>query len=390
MQAAFFSYFGFTKDDAAALAITPTAFETFLDTQIEALFTGAGWGASISQATDEAIHSRITLNEVTVTSASANEASVRVAFYAAAISAEYLDSGLSDAVAELVSRKAIALSGEAVSGLADLQGPDSGLLAPSTNVRDLHLGLVDSHAHQGALWTWSSEHAPHRRVVSTRPTGCGMSRTERCPTMAVPGVPKRGHFLLVLSMLQTACWAKEPPNCDSIEAQRLSEFVSWCEGVCEVSYEAGFAQGIDCATDPVPYVNRVEEWISTHGGNPISDDPTDPCGFPFTGTGLCGSYTSSHSDKLAGAFDYGYYDGWRLVIQEPARFRPVFEIGRTNGSVAVVFARAEGRKCARSWRTAPNRCRTAARPLICSNAPVMPRRRRSSRGCSTSLRSPRR
>ena len=32
----------------------------------------------------------------------------------------------------------------------------------------------------------------------------------------------------------------------------------------------------------------------------------------------------------------GYYDGWRLVIQEPARFRPVFEIGRTNGSVAVV------------------------------------------------------
>jgi len=122
MQAAFFSYFGFTKDDAAALAITPTAFETFLDTQIEALFTGAGWGASISQATDEAIHSRITLNEVTVTSASANEASVRVAFYAAAISAEYLDSGLSDAVAELVSRKAIALSGEAVSGLADLQG----------------------------------------------------------------------------------------------------------------------------------------------------------------------------------------------------------------------------------------------------------------------------
>ena len=32
----------------------------------------------------------------------------------------------------------------------------------------------------------------------------------------------------------------------------------------------------------------------------------------------------------------GYYDGWRLVIQETARFRPVFEIGRANGSVAVV------------------------------------------------------
>ncbi len=31
----------------------------------------------------------------------------------------------------------------------------------------------------------------------------------------------------------------------------------------------------------------------------------------------------------------GYYDGWRLVVQEPDRFRLVFEIGRTNGSVSV-------------------------------------------------------
>ena len=31
----------------------------------------------------------------------------------------------------------------------------------------------------------------------------------------------------------------------------------------------------------------------------------------------------------------GYYDGWRLTVQEPGRFRPVFEIGRAEGSIAV-------------------------------------------------------
>jgi hypothetical protein len=34
----------------------------------------------------------------------------------------------------------------------------------------------------------------------------------------------------------------------------------------------------------------------------------------------------------------GYYDGWRLVVQEPERFRLVFEIGRAEGSVSITSA----------------------------------------------------
>ncbi len=122
MDTAFISRFGFAKTDALAASITPSAFSAFVTTDIEPMFLGAGWSSTLSNASDEAIVSRITLARTIETSLSANETGLRQSLYAAALSANFLDTSLNQATKESVVNIALQQSASSVSALAELQG----------------------------------------------------------------------------------------------------------------------------------------------------------------------------------------------------------------------------------------------------------------------------
>ena len=150
MDAAFLSHFGFAKSDAAAASITPAAFTNFIQLQVQPLFMGAAWGTAVSSASDDTITSLIGFSNIAETSVSANETSVRQGLYAAALSANFLDTPLSLAAKAVIVDQSLQQSSASISGLAALQGKvgfvqqrindsDAGLSAR----RDLFAGMAD-------------------------------------------------------------------------------------------------------------------------------------------------------------------------------------------------------------------------------------------------------
>lgn len=119
-DAAFLGHFGFAKTDPAAASITAADMTTFMDTVVEPLFLGAGWGADWSSATDQPITSRIAINETASTSVSANETGFRKLAMAATMVADYFSGNLGVAAREAVIEKAVNLVGSAVADLSDL------------------------------------------------------------------------------------------------------------------------------------------------------------------------------------------------------------------------------------------------------------------------------
>jgi flagellar hook-associated protein 3 FlgL len=118
--AAFLDYFHFTKDDPAASSITSAQMTDFIATRIEPQFLGAGW-ANWSSATDGGIVSRISLNETTETSVSANDIGVRKLAMAASMVTDLLSGNLGVEARNVVTTRALSLSGEAISDLSQIQ-----------------------------------------------------------------------------------------------------------------------------------------------------------------------------------------------------------------------------------------------------------------------------
>ncbi|TIM63729.1 MAG: flagellar hook-associated family protein, partial [Mesorhizobium sp.] len=96
-DAAFTSYFGFTQNDPAAANITAAQMDDFITTAVEPQFLGSGWQANWSNATDDQITSRISLNETTQTSVSANEQGIRKLAMAAAMVGTLFAGNISEA-----------------------------------------------------------------------------------------------------------------------------------------------------------------------------------------------------------------------------------------------------------------------------------------------------
>jgi flagellar hook-associated protein 3 FlgL len=119
-DAAFFAHFTFAQNDPAASAITKPDMEAFL-TAVEPQFMGAGWQANWSNATDQAIVSRIALNETAVTSVSANNDGVRKLAMAAATISDLLSSEVSIAGQSAAIARAVTLVGEAIADLGTLR-----------------------------------------------------------------------------------------------------------------------------------------------------------------------------------------------------------------------------------------------------------------------------
>jgi flagellar hook-associated protein 3 FlgL len=120
-DAAFQSHFGFTQNDPAAANISAAQMDTFLTNVVEPQFLGSGWQANWSNATDQKIVSRIALNETTETSVSANNSGVQRLAMAAATISDLFSSNISAAAKTQLVTRAVALVGEGIGDLADLQ-----------------------------------------------------------------------------------------------------------------------------------------------------------------------------------------------------------------------------------------------------------------------------
>jgi flagellar hook-associated protein 3 FlgL len=138
MDAAFLARFGFAKADPAAATITPSAFQTFLTSDVEPLFFGPGWASTVSTAADETIRSRITLTEVTATSVSANETGIRQSIFAAALAANFLATPLNSAVADGIIKTSVLLSATAQGGIAGVQA-NAGFVQEKLAAADVHI-----------------------------------------------------------------------------------------------------------------------------------------------------------------------------------------------------------------------------------------------------------
>ncbi len=147
---AFSTFFGFSKDDAAAQAIDAATMGTFLDTVVEPQFLGTGWATNVSAAADDAILSRITLTQSVTTSVSANEDGFRQAVMASVITVELFSGNLGEQARSAVASKTRQLAGSAVGNLANLQGR-VGLLeqqVTSANERlEAQIDILGEHAN---------------------------------------------------------------------------------------------------------------------------------------------------------------------------------------------------------------------------------------------------
>lgn len=118
---AFSTYFGFSQSAPAAAGITTAQMDGFL-TSVEPQFLGAGWQGTWSNATDEGITSRISLNETVQTSVSANESAMRKLAMATASVVATFDSNVSADARKAVLSRAVALVGDALKELGELGG----------------------------------------------------------------------------------------------------------------------------------------------------------------------------------------------------------------------------------------------------------------------------
>lgn len=120
-DAAFLTHFGFSQSAPAAAGITTAQMDAFL-TAVEPQFLGPGWQGTWSNATDDGITSRISLNETIQTSVSANESPMRKLAMATATIIATFDSNVGDDARRSVLNKAAALVGDALAELGALGG----------------------------------------------------------------------------------------------------------------------------------------------------------------------------------------------------------------------------------------------------------------------------
>lgn len=118
---AFFGFFGFTASDPQAANITAADMETFLGT-IEQQFFSDDWGDNWSNASDQKIVSRISPNDTTETSITANSEGMRKLMMASASISAMLSGPLSKEAQGVLYNKAIDLVGSGLANVADVGG----------------------------------------------------------------------------------------------------------------------------------------------------------------------------------------------------------------------------------------------------------------------------
>jgi flagellar hook-associated protein 3 FlgL len=126
VDAAFLARFGITQDDPAASSISASDMADFLDNEFADLFADPAWGSVWSSASDQPLTARVSATETIVTSVSANEPAMRkLAEFYTMVASLGVDS-LGEQARQVLLNKAVALGGEAISELINVQA-DVGL-----------------------------------------------------------------------------------------------------------------------------------------------------------------------------------------------------------------------------------------------------------------------
>ncbi|MBN9070476.1 MAG: flagellar hook-associated family protein [Rhizobiales bacterium] len=121
-DAGFQGFFGFSQNDPAAANITSAQMESFLDTVVVPQFMGTDWQANWSDATDQTITSRISLNETASTSVSANADGIRkLAMVATTIFDLFSSSTMSDAAKSTLMTRGVTMVSDAIDDITALQ-----------------------------------------------------------------------------------------------------------------------------------------------------------------------------------------------------------------------------------------------------------------------------
>jgi flagellar hook-associated protein 3 FlgL len=105
---------------------TASQMDDFLTNTLEPLYMGTQWTTDWSQASDQAMTSRISTSEVVASSTTANSKGMRKFALASVIASELLAADVSSAVRSTVSTAAMGYIGEAISGI-DAQRSDLGI-----------------------------------------------------------------------------------------------------------------------------------------------------------------------------------------------------------------------------------------------------------------------
>ena len=121
-DAAFLTFFGFPQTSPAVSAITPAQMQTFMNTSFDAEFASPAWNTNWSSATDQVLSSRISANQVTNTSVSANDPNFRNLAEAYTALSDLGTANMSQTTFQVVVDKAIVLVTSAINGLAVVGG----------------------------------------------------------------------------------------------------------------------------------------------------------------------------------------------------------------------------------------------------------------------------
>jgi flagellar hook-associated protein 3 FlgL len=121
LENSFQTYFGFPPDDPAAANITAAQMNDFIDTEVTPQFLGAGWQANWSNATDQPIVSRISLNDTAETSVSANNDGIKKFMMASAMVSDLMQGSLSQGARDALIDKASGLITDSLTASASQQ-----------------------------------------------------------------------------------------------------------------------------------------------------------------------------------------------------------------------------------------------------------------------------
>jgi flagellar hook-associated protein 3 FlgL len=118
---AFTTFFGFPQSDPAVANISATDMTDFLDNVVQPMFMGTDWQANWSNATDEPVTSRITLNEMAETSVSANSEGIRKLAMTTSIISDLLQAPLNENARNALIDQSRVLVGEAIADVQNVQ-----------------------------------------------------------------------------------------------------------------------------------------------------------------------------------------------------------------------------------------------------------------------------
>lgn len=144
----FLTEFGFAQNDPQAANITIAQMDNFIANILEPAFTGGGWNANWSSASDTNISSRITRSEVVESSTNANSIGMRNFALAAVIGVELLNSPISSEVRAAVNATAIEIAGAAVTGIDNersMLGVSENRVTKATTALESQIRIITLH-----------------------------------------------------------------------------------------------------------------------------------------------------------------------------------------------------------------------------------------------------